>query len=88
MAIKRLMFSVITLFLRSPFALPSLTLRSPFALSSSCFWQCWLRNNLIVKELRFHNKERSLGGGECIIRNKIPKTLVFLQFFQPLSRIP
>ena len=32
MAIKRLMFSVITLFLRSAFALPSLTLRSVFEL--------------------------------------------------------
>ena len=78
MAIKRLMFSVITLFLRSPFALPSPCLRDGFEVASRCFWQCWVCNKLIVKELCFRDKERSLGGGECIIRNKNPKTLHFL----------
>ena len=62
MAIKRLMFSVITLFLRSPFALLSRWLRDGFVVPSRGFWQCWVCNKLIVKGLCFRDKERSLGG--------------------------
>ena len=61
-----LIFSGITLVLRSPFALPSLSLRYGYKMLGAVL-AC---NRLIVKEVCFLDKEGSGGGDFCIIRNK------------------
>ena len=66
----RLIFSAITLILRSPFALPSVWLRSAFVTAIRCLGQCCWCNRLIVKELRFLDKEGGEGGDFCIIRKE------------------
>ena len=71
--VKGLIFSEVTLILRSPFAHLSLCLRSGSKVASRGFWQCWCSNKLIVKGLCFSDKVRGLRGYFCIIRNKNEK---------------
>jgi len=70
LGLKRLIFSEVTLIVRSPFALPSVWLRSAFVTAIRCLEQRWQRNRLVVNGLWFLDTMRSLGGDFCIIRNK------------------
>ena len=69
----RLIFSAITLILRSPFALPSVWLRSAFVTAIRCLGQCFWCNILIVKGMRFLDKKGGEGGDFCIIRKENEK---------------
>ena len=67
---KELIFSAITLILRSPFALPSVWLRSAFVTTIRCLGQCFWCNRLIVKGMRFLDKKGGEGVDFCIIRKE------------------
>ena len=68
--VKDLIFSEVTLILRSPFALPSVWLRSAFVTAIRCLGQRWQRNRLVVNGLWFLDTMRSLGGDFCIFRKE------------------
>ena len=70
MGLKCLIFSDVTLTLRSAFALPSVCLRDGFELVSSCFCYCYCCNKLIIKELCFCCGKGVGVGDFCIIRNE------------------
>ena len=63
MEVNCLIFSYVTLILRSPFALPSVWLRDGFEVAPSCFGLCFYCNKLIVKELCFSAKKGVGMGG-------------------------
>ena len=52
-----LIFSYVTLIVRSPFALPSVWLRDGFEVAPSCFGLFFYFNKLIVRELCFSAKK-------------------------------
>jgi len=75
--LKCLIFSEVTLIVRSPFVLPSPCLRDGFEVAPSCFWQGFYRNKLIVNELYFLNKREVGVGNFCIICYKNAKISKF-----------
>ena len=80
LVLKSLIFSEVTLILRSPFALPSVCLRSAFEMAPSCFCCCYRCNELIIKEVCFLFRKGMLVGDFCIIHNKISQTPLFSHF--------